>query len=51
MKYAIEEGLVNAVLGFLAQQPYQQVFKMVNALQTLKPVDEKQPVAVEQPKV
>jgi len=47
MKYAIEEGLVNAILNYLAQRPYQEVFKVVSALQSLKPVDQ----VVEQPKV
>lgn len=38
MQRAIDENLANAILNYLAKQPYSEVFGLINGLQAMKPV-------------
>lgn len=44
--YAIPESLANTILSYLAKRPYDEVFRMVAAMQELQEVPEpkKEPV-------
>ena len=40
MKFLIEEDLANTILNYLVQQPFREVFQMVQALQQLEKAEE-----------
>jgi hypothetical protein len=42
MEYKIKQTLIQAILNYLKQQPYEQVYGFINALMSCKPIEEKE---------
>ncbi len=38
--YKIDTNLINALLEYLANRPYREVFQLINALQRLEKIEE-----------
>ena len=48
--YLIGQGLLKAVIGYLAAKPYSETFKLIAGLQQLKPEAKVEEAKIEKPK-